>query len=162
MSTGRPGLHLAEPDEHEVEVRRPRVIIDNSAWQRVATEPAVRAAIEAIIWTTAPDDILLCPPVAAEYGFSARSLEDHSAIVLTLAGAFSDCRVHPEVRDVAAIRSALFAAHMGRAAGAVDVLIAAYAVVNQATVVHYDRDFTHIARAHPGLRQQWVVAQGSL
>ncbi|WP_054144834.1 PIN domain-containing protein [Frigoribacterium sp. RIT-PI-h] len=162
MSSGPAGPHLSEPDPPHAPMRRPRFIIDNSAWQRVATEPVVRAAIEAIIRTTAPDDILICPPVAAEYGFSARSLEDHSAIVLTLAGAFSDCRMHPEVRDVAAIRSALVAAHMGRAAGAVDVLIAAYAVVNRATVVHYDRDFPHIARAYPDLRQRWVVAEGSL
>ena len=162
MSAARQGLRIADLDERGTELRRPRFIIDNSAWQRVATEPTVRDAIEAIIRTTAPDDVLICPPVAAEYGFSARSPEDHSAIVLTLADAFSDCRLHPEVREVAAIQAALFSASTGRAAGAVDVLIAAYAVLNQATVVHYDRDFTHIARVHPGLRQQWVVAEGSL
>ncbi|WP_314102071.1 PIN domain-containing protein [uncultured Frigoribacterium sp.] len=162
MSIGHLGLQLTEEDEWAAASRRPRFIIDNSAWQRVATEPAVRASIEAIIRTTAPDDILICPPVAAEYGYSAPSAKDHSAIVLTLASAFSDCSMHPEVREVAGIQSALFAAGMGRSAGATDILIAAYAVLNHATVVHYDRDFTYIARAYPDLKQQWVVAEGSL
>lgn len=82
--------------------------------------------------------------------------------MLTLASAFSDCSTHPEVREVAGIQPALFAAGMGRSAGASDILIAAYADLNHATVVHYDRDFTHIARAYPDLKQQWVVAEGSL
>jgi predicted nucleic acid-binding protein len=36
---------------------------------------------------------------------------------------------------------------------AADILIAAYAALNHATVVHYDREFTYIARAYPDLKQ---------
>lgn len=152
-------LGLAFTDEQP---RRPRFLIDNSAWQRVQSEPTVREAIEGIIRTTAPDDILICPPIAAEYGYSARSEADHVRMVGTLLSAFSDCSVKPDVKDSFEVQAALFAAGMGRAAGAIDVLIATYALVNDATVLHYDRDFEHIARAFSPFKQQWVVPAGSL
>jgi len=139
-----------------------RWLIDNSAWQRLRTEPTVQAALEALVLGNAPDDILICPPVAAEYGYSARSAAEHDVVVHTLASAFTACEVHPPLDDVLALQSALFRRGTGRAAGAIDLLIAAYALRNGATVVHYDRDFELIARARPDFAHRWVVPAGSL
>jgi predicted nucleic acid-binding protein len=60
------------------------------------------------------------------------------------------------------IRAALWNAGTGRAAGVVDVALAATAVHAAATVLHYDSDFDHIAAAYPPLDAAWVVARGSV
>ncbi|MEQ1737888.1 MAG: hypothetical protein ABL886_15955 [Rhodoglobus sp.] len=39
-----------------------------------------------------------------------------------------------------------------------DTLIAAYAIKNDATLLHYDRDFDHIGTVVPELRHQWIIA----
>jgi len=44
------------------------------------------------------------------------------------------------------IQSALWNAGLVRAAGSLDILIAGYAMVNNATVLAADHDFDHIAR----------------
>jgi predicted nucleic acid-binding protein len=60
------------------------------------------------------------------------------------------------------IRSALWSAGKGRAAGVIDVAIAAAAVSSDATVLHYDGDFDHIADVFPHLRSKWIVPRGSI
>jgi predicted nucleic acid-binding protein len=49
-----------------------------------------------------------------------------------------------------------------RSAGAIDVLIAAIAVQYDATVIHYDADYQHIADAVPEFRHEWVAKRGTL
>ena len=60
------------------------------------------------------------------------------------------------------IRSALWQAGKGRAAGVIDVAIAAAAVAFAATVLHYDSDFDHIVDVFPQLEARWVVPRGSI
>ncbi|HEV2089024.1 MAG TPA: PIN domain-containing protein, partial [Cryptosporangiaceae bacterium] len=48
-----------------------------------------------------------------------------------------------------------------RAAGVVDLLIAATAEYHGATVLHYDPDFDHIA-AVTGQRAEWITPPGTL
>lgn len=54
--------------------------------------------------------------------------------------------------------------HSGRtrAAGCVDVVIAAIAVQYNVTVVHYDADFDHIKTVVPEFRHEWVAQKGTL
>lgn len=40
--------------------------------------------------------------------------------------------------------------------------LAAVAVHARATLLHYDQDFDHIARAFPAFSAQWVVAHGTV
>ena len=49
-----------------------------------------------------------------------------------------------------------------RTVGAVDTVIAAYAIRNDATVFHYDRDFERVASAAPGFRLAWAVPRGTI
>lgn len=51
----------------------------------------------------------------------------------------------PEESLVLGIQSALWASGYVRAAGAVDILIAGYAIANDATVLSADHDFDYIA-----------------
>jgi len=139
----------------------PRYLIDNSVWARLATEPRIADALEELIASSRPSSILICPPIAAEYGFSARNGADHDAIVRALAE-FTECDEAPNSLNVLAVQNALWTSGLVRAAGVADTLIATYAVQNEATVVHYDRDFELIAGVVPQLRHQWIVARGSV
>jgi predicted nucleic acid-binding protein len=60
------------------------------------------------------------------------------------------------------IQNRLWTSGRLRAVGAMDTLIAAYALHNDATVLHYDRDFEHIAVVTPEFRHEWIVARGSV
>lgn len=60
------------------------------------------------------------------------------------------------------IRTALFVAGHGRAAGVIDVQIAATAIHHRATVLHYDSDYDHINAAYPNLQTHWIVPRGTI
>ena len=49
-----------------------------------------------------------------------------------------------------------------RAVGAMDTLIAAYAILNDAILLHYDREFEFVARVRTDFRHVWVAPRGSL
>ena len=135
-------------------------IVDNSVWARLATTPQIRVALTAIVNAYSPSAIMTCPPVAAEVGFSARSGQDHTRVMSHLA-AFPECANSPTSSDVLAIQSRLWHGGLLRSVGAIDTLIAAYALRNDAVVLHYDGDFEHVATVTPGFRHQWVIPRGS-
>lgn len=59
------------------------------------------------------------------------------------------------------VQAELVASGMARAAGVADLLIAATAELNGLAVLHYDRDFEHIAHI-TGQSQRWVVPPGTV
>jgi predicted nucleic acid-binding protein len=138
-----------------------RYLVDNSVWSRLSTNPEVVAGLKSIVNSARPDDVLICPPVAVEVGFSARSGSDHSALMDRLT-AFLQCAEHPTSEEAMAIQNRLWNGGLLRAAGAMDTLIAAYAIKNGATVLHYDRDFEHIGAVMPEFRHRWIVPRGSI
>lgn len=137
-----------------------RFLIDNSVWQR-QRQPAVHDATARLMAAHPPWSILTCPPVVAEVGFSARSGTDHDTVRQSLTE-FPECETHPSVALVLDIQNAIFYGGLVRAVGATDTVIAAYAVANDATVVHYDGDFEHVAHVWPGFRHAWIAPRGSL
>jgi len=138
-----------------------RYLIDNSVWARLSTEPVVVAALKAVVDLEHPDDVLVCAPIALEVGFSARTGDGHSILTKQLT-AFAECSKHPSADDVLQVQNKLWSGGLLRAAGAMDTLIAAYAIKNEATLLHYDRDFEHIAAVMPAFQHQWVVPRGSI
>lgn len=66
---------------------------------------------------------------------------------------------HPTAVQALDLQEQLWAHGYVRAAGALDCLIAAYAIVNDATLLHSDRDFEYIAEATRGVLQQEYVAE---
>lgn len=141
--------------------RTNRYLIDNSVWARLSTDPSVVDALKAVVDLANPDDVLICPPIAMEVGFSARTGPDHTALMTQLE-AFPECGEHPSVEDAMLVQNRLWNGGLLRAAGAMDTLIAAYAMKNGATLLHYDQDYEHIATVAPGFRHQWIVPRGSI
>ena len=137
-----------------------RFLIDNSVWQRQGQE-RVREAMVELLAASSPWAILTCPPIAAEVGFSARNGRDHDSVRTYLAE-FPECDVHPTAALVLDLQNSLFNGGLVRAVGALDTVVAAYGVANDATVVHYDGDFEHVAQVWPGFRHQWIVPLGTL
>jgi predicted nucleic acid-binding protein len=105
---------------------------------------------------------VVATPVALGLGYSARSLSEWETVHRALA-AFPVLAPTPATHEVAVgLQRALWAAGKVRAAGAFDTLVAALAVEHGAVVVHYDRDYEHLAGEDPRLRQAWVAPPESL
>lgn len=138
-----------------------RFLVDTSVWARLGTRPEVADELRRIIESVSPDDLLVCPPVALEYGFTARTGKEHSRLREQLE-AFAECTEHPANGDALDVQSRLWNGGLLRAAGATDALIAAYAIKNNAAVLHYDRDFEHIASVIPAFRHRWILPRGSI
>lgn len=119
-------------------------LVDNSVWARLASsDPAIRDRLERI--ARSPSDLFVtCPPQVVEFCHSARSPEEHAHYLEQISLGFPLERAPDETLAVG-IQSALWNAGLVRAAGTVDILIAAYAIANDATVLSADRDFEHIA-----------------
>lgn len=130
-------------------------LVDNSAWARLATgDPAITARLRAI--ERAPADLFVtCPPQVLEFCQSARTPEEHDLYRERISLGFPLERA-PEESLVLDVQAALRRAGLARSAGAVDILIAGYALLNDATVLTADRDFDHIAQV-TDLRHEYVA-----
>jgi predicted nucleic acid-binding protein len=121
----------------------------------------VRKAITALL--DAEDELCCCALSLDEFAYSARSAADHATSAARMRSSFLFLPSSATSDAVAAeIRTLLWNAGKGRAAGVVDVAIAAIAAAAGAVVLHYDADFDHIAEVEPMVRAQWVVPRGSV
>jgi len=92
-----------------------------------------------------------------------RSSAEHIEASRRLRTSFLYLPLSPDIDQlILDIRAALWNAATGRAAGVIDVALAATAVHSAARVLHYDSDFDHIAAAYPQLDAAWVVPRGSI
>ncbi|GAA4765513.1 PIN domain-containing protein [Microbacterium gilvum] len=119
-------------------------LVDNSVWARLALgDPGVVARLRRI--ERAPADLLVtCPPQVLEFCHAARNPGQHAVFRERISLGFP-LEHAPDESLVLDIQSALWNSGLVRAAGAVDILIAGYAIVNDATVLAADHDFAHIA-----------------
>jgi predicted nucleic acid-binding protein len=140
---------------------RTKFIVDNSVWARLHTTPKVRHAFEAIVNAHSPAVIMVCPPVVTEIGFSARNSVDHTTLMQSLS-AFPDCPTAPTSRETLVVQHALWARGLVRSVGATDTLIVAYAIANDATVLHFDSDFEYVAQVVPAFKHRWIVPRKSI
>jgi predicted nucleic acid-binding protein len=60
-------------------------------------------------------------------------------------------------RIASRLQDALWHGGLVRAAGVFDTLTAAVTLQHAATVLHYDRDFEHLAAVCPEFSQEWAV-----
>ncbi len=120
-------------------------LVDNSVWARLATgDESITARLRSI--ERAPADLFVtCPPQVLEFCHSARTPEEHARYREQISMGFPLERA-PDELLVLDIQSALWNSGLVRSAGAVDILIAAYAIANDATVLAADHDFDHIAQ----------------
>lgn len=119
-------------------------LVDNSVWARLASgHPGVTARLQRI--ERAPADLFVtCPPQVLEFCHSARTPDEHARYREQISLGFPLERA-PDESLVLGIQAALWNAGYVRAAGSLDILIAGYAIVNDATVLSADHDFDHIA-----------------
>lgn len=119
-------------------------LVDNSVWARLATgDPAVAARLREI--ERAPADLFVtCPPQVLEFCHSARTPGEHAQYRETISLGFP-LEWAPDEALVLDIQAALWNGGLVRAAGAIDILIAGWAIGNDATVLACDHDFDHIA-----------------
>jgi len=120
-------------------------LVDNSVWARaILLDPGMVARLRRI--ERAPADLFVtCPPQVLEFCHSARGPQEHARYRERISLGFPLERA-PDESVVLDIQSALWNAGLVRAAGPLDILIAGYALVNNATVLAADHDFDHIAR----------------
>ena len=119
-------------------------LVDNSVWALlVLGDPVVTARLRRV--ERAPADIFVtCPPQVLEFCHSARTPEDHEHYRQQICLGFP-LEHAPDESFVLDIQGALRRSGLVRAAGPADILIAAYAMANDATVLTADHDFDHIA-----------------
>jgi predicted nucleic acid-binding protein len=120
-------------------------LVDNSIWARLATgDPGITARLRRI--ERSPSDLFVtCPPQVLEFCHSARTPQEHTRYRDRISLGFPLERA-PDESLVLDIQDALWNSGLVRCAGAIDILIAAYAIVNDATVLTADHDFDHIAQ----------------
>lgn len=104
----------------------------------------------------APADLFVtCPPQVLDFCHSARTPAEHAHYREQISLGFP-LEHAPEESLVLEIQSALWNSGLVRAAGSLDILIAGYAIVNDATVLAADHDFDHIARVVE-LRHEYIA-----
>lgn len=130
-------------------------LVDNSVWQRAATSTRIADRLREI---TPQHLIITCPPQVLEFCHSARSSAEHDTLRTQMA-LLLPAWEHPSEQDALDVQKALWNVGLGRAAGAFDCLIAAYAIANDAVILHHDNDFGYIAIAMAGrLREEHIAA----
>lgn len=133
-------------------------LIDTSAATRMAANPSVLTLIEGLI-----DDgvAATCITLDLEAGYSARP-NDVARVLKNRAEHLISLALNDDAAERAREVQALMASRgLHRAAGAFDLLTAAIAELNRATVLHYDADFEHIASV-TGQQQRWVAPRGTI
>lgn len=130
-------------------------LVDNSVWARLASgDEGITARLRRI--ERAPADLFVtCPPQVLEFCHSARTPEEHANYREQISLGFPLERA-PDESLVLEIQSALWNSGLARGAVSLDILIAGYAIVNDATVLAADRDFDHIARVVE-LRHEYIA-----
>lgn len=130
-------------------------LVDNSIWQKAGCSPAVAQRLREI----SPHDLIItCPPQVLEYCHSARSAKEYRELREDM-DELLEAWEHPTEAVALGIQQALWDSGLMRAAGAIDVLIAAYALANDAVILNSDQDFGYIEVASQrAVRQEYVAA----
>ncbi|MGH8909375.1 MAG: PIN domain-containing protein [Egibacteraceae bacterium] len=132
-------------------------LVDNSVFQRLPHQQHVADALRSFATRGL---FATCLPITLEAGHSATSGKDH-ARVIELISARRRLPISDEVEQCAVtLQSALWSNGRVHAAGVNDLVIAATAIVHNATVLHCDADYEHIAGVSD-LSHEWVVPRGS-
>jgi len=133
-------------------------LIDTSAAAR-ANEPEVRAALAAVHERGA---IATCPALDLEALYSARDPADYERRLRWRRTGYVRLGMDDaEWGRAVEVQRELAGKSQHRAAGIMDLLIAACAERHSATVVHYDADYEAIAEV-TGQPVRWVVPRGSV
>jgi predicted nucleic acid-binding protein len=134
------------------------LLIDNSAWARRRKPGEGDRIAEALD----AGNIAVCLPFLLEAGYSARTADDHDAMLRRLQ-LLPRVEVSPDVERLALRAQSELAAIGHHRLSPSDLIVAACAHRSGHGVLHYDRDYDLIAR-HTSLDfvSEWVAPAGSL
>lgn len=128
-------------------------LVDASVWHKYGRYVGVARAVNEL--DAAGAIFSTCPPVIAEYCFSAKNVFELKAMADELAQ-FYQLDGMSLTGPVHHIQQALTKQGLHRAVGATDTVIAAYAIAAEQVLVTSDSDFLHIAQA---LRKSRALGQ---
>lgn len=133
-------------------------LADKSALARMHQEPVA----EAVIRLADQGIVSVCAVTELEVLFSARNAEHRRLNKEDLASSFGWVPMRDDVwKKAEEIQKALTDTARHRCASVPDLLIAATALAQGLTVLHYDRDFDTIAEV-TGQPTEWVVPPGTV
>ncbi|GIH69516.1 PIN domain nuclease [Sphaerimonospora thailandensis] len=134
-------------------------LVDKSALARAERNDTARKAFLAL------DEVgvlATCAIIDLEVGYSSRNLAEFDAIATDRRELYLDLPITRAVCVRARqVQRELVKRGQHRGPGVSDLVIAACAELNDAVVVHYDRDFDTIA-AFTGQKVRWLVPAGSV
>lgn len=134
-------------------------LLDKSALARTQRHPEAREAFLALDET---GYLATCAIIDLEVGYSARNLAGFDSVAGDRRELYLDLPITPAVCNRAkAVQRELVSRGQHRGPGVPDLVIAACAELNDATVVHYDHDFDIIA-AITGQPVRWLVPVGTV
>lgn len=119
-------------------------LVDTSVWHKYGRYAEVAGAVNEL--DEAGAIFSTCPPVIAEYSFSAKNAFELKAMADEMSQ-FYQLDTVPLTGPVHRIQLALTKNGLHRAVGAADTVIAAYAIATEQVLVTCDSDFLHIAHA---------------
>ncbi|MDX6391274.1 MAG: hypothetical protein QOJ73_2337 [Streptosporangiaceae bacterium] len=133
-------------------------LADTSALARLR-HPAVAAALGPLIEAGL---VATCGVIEFELGWAAKSSAEFDELRADRDAGYEWLAIRDEDwRRALDIQAALWRSGLVRAVGFPDLLIAAAAERERVILLHYDRDYEHIA-AVTGQPMQWVVPRGSV
>lgn len=138
------------------------LLIDNSAWARLANPRLPADRIEEVAQWIEAAELAACLPFVLEAGYSARSAADHDRVIADLI-ALPWVELTPAISRLAIQAQGELARVGHHRVPPADLMIAACAHSEGAGVLHYDRDYDLIAE-HSGLdfASEWLAAAGSI
>ena len=119
-------------------------LVDTSVWHKYGRYAAVAEAVNEL--DVAGAIFSTCPPVIAEYCFSAKNIFELKSMADEMAQFYRLDSI-ALTEPVHHIQQALTKQGLHRAVGASDTVIAAYAIAAEQVLVTCDSDFLHIAHA---------------
>ncbi|MEV6306679.1 PIN domain nuclease [Actinoplanes sp. NPDC051861] len=136
-----------------------RYLVDTSAFIRLVRNPELRKAWAEPVYHGV---LGICPLTELEIFRCARSREERDEWERTLRASYCWVLVPDQGFERAAeVQRSLTDLGAHRSAGPVDLLIAATAEQHRMTILHFDRDFTQVARV-TGQPTRWIAAPGSV
>lgn len=131
-------------------------LVDKSAFEQ---QRHSAAADEVLTLLAVEGQLAICDVIALELLYSTRSAAEYELRRRHL-HALSWLPMHPEVHRTARDLQQRLALRGQHRRPIPDLLIAATALVHEATVLHYDKDFDAIAEIS-SLRAQWIIPRGT-
>ena len=136
----------------------PLYLADTSAWNRSNATEGIAERWAELVHAA---QVAVCPPVLLELLYSARSPADYTALRDELAGLPNLPLSEQAVERALDTQATLAVRSQHRGPTPTDLLVAAIAEVNGATLLHYDPHFD-VVTAETGQPAEWLARRGTL